>query len=223
MVWASMPAGCYMMGCSPGDQCLGDEHPAHAVVVSDFEMLETEVTQNQFAAVMGQLPPNIFECPSCPIDNVRWDEAEAFCLSVGGRLPTEAEWEYAARGGTTTKYYCGDQSSCLEDIAWYSVTAQGPDSTGNRPQPVRGKASNHYGLYDMLGNASEWVKDCKHQGYTGAPSAAYPAWGDCNEMNIMRGSRGGSFSSDETGTRVSHRGFVAPDFHVIGHGFRCAR
>ena len=129
LVWVVIPSGCFIMGCSPEDySCDNDEIDTagnqHSVSVATFEMLETEVTEAQYAAVMAGLMIQGSEAnpdPSLdrnggggddsPVENVSWFHAKAFCEEVGGRLPTEAEWEYAARGGTTTKYYCGDSHS----------------------------------------------------------------------------------------------------------------
>ncbi len=150
--WIPIPAGTFQMGCSPNDSgCTSKEEPSHAVTLSAFEMLETEVTEAQYLAVMGTNPScnyNEGGGPDNPVECVTWFNAKAFCEAVGGRLPTEAEWEYAARGGTTTKYYCGDLVSCLTGIAWYGLNSDG------KLHSVKGKTANAYGLYDMLGNVS---------------------------------------------------------------------
>jgi len=109
-----------------------------------------------------------------------WYEAKEFCELVGGRLPSEAEWEYAARAGTTTKYYCGDAPSCLDGIAWYF------DNSNNQTHPVGQKTPNAFGLYDMLGNVWEWVADCRHDNYNDAPpTGGVWAGGDCFYRNIQ--------------------------------------
>jgi formylglycine-generating enzyme required for sulfatase activity len=161
--WVPIPGGTFQMGCSTGDyECDEDEFPRHSVTLSGFEMLETEVTQAQFEAVMKW-------DPSCnygggggadsPVECVDWFRAKDYCEAIGGRLPTEAEWEYAARGGTTTKYYCGDAPECLNDIAWYD------ENSSVIKQPVRKKWPNAYGLYDMLGNVMEWTNDWYYSDY----------------------------------------------------------
>ena len=116
--WISIPGGTFQMGCSPNDDnCSSDESPVHQVTISAFEMLETEVTEGQYEAERGENPSYNYGAGGGidnPVESVDWSEAKAFCEAIGGRLPTEAEWEYAARGGTTTRYYCGDDSSCLD-------------------------------------------------------------------------------------------------------------
>ena len=237
LVWVEIPAGCFMMGCSPGDgQCGSDETDSsgkqHAVTVAKFEMLETEVTEAQYAAVMAgvmvqgsQAEPD----PSgdynggggadSPVENVSWYHAGKFCEEIGGRLPTEAEWEYAARGGKTTKYYCGDSDSCLGGIAWYSANSD--DGPGLHKHDVKGKDPNDYGLYDMLGNVWEWVEDCYHSDYDDAPSVGYPDWStDCGSARVRRG---GDFASYAYALRVSVRYVGTPGYDYYDLGFRCAR
>ena len=216
LVWISIPAGSFEMGCSPGDdECRSQESPRHIVTVSAFEMTEMEITQAQYKALVGSNPSHFAGCPNCPVEYVDWYEAKAFCEAIGGRLPSEAEWEYAARGGTTTPWTCGDTtSSCLGDIAWYDANA------GGTTHPVKGKATNAFGLYDMLGNVYEWMEDCWHEDYDGAPSTG-EAWvtGGCG----IRVLRGGSYLDLVVHLRVSIRGGAVPDGYGINVGFRCAQ
>jgi formylglycine-generating enzyme required for sulfatase activity len=205
------------MGCSPGDgDCYGDEKPAHSVTVASFEMLETEVTEGQYEAVTGNNPSCNSGGADSPVECVTWFDAQAFCEGIGARLPTEAEWEYAARGGTTTKYYCGDSSSCLDGIAWHD------SNSGDHKHDVKGKDPNGYGLYDMTGNVWEWVEDCWHDGYSGAPSVGYPAW-DTGCSGSARVHRGGGFDDGDGGLRVSYRGGGSPSDGYDDLGLRCAR
>lgn len=184
LIWVPVPAGSFEMGCPPGnDDCHSSDSPSHTVHVSAFEMTQTEVTREQFNSVVGSKNRENNECPTCPIENIDWYDAKAFCEAAGGRLPSEAEWEYAARAGTTTKYYCGDHECCLLDIAWFA-------SNSEELQPVAQKKANTFGLYDMLGNVREWVEECYHKNYEGAPNTEkYWEGGDCSK----RIARGGSW------------------------------
>ena len=212
--WVSIPAGSFDMGCSPGDtECDDDESPRHTVTVSAFWMTKTEITQAQYEAVIGTNPSFFNECGGdCPVETVTWHEAKAFCEEIGGRLPSEAEWEYAARAGTTTPWTCADASwSCLGDIAWYF---------GGTTHAVKGKAANAFGLYDMLGNVWEWVEDCWHNNYEGAPSTGGVwAGGDCDYRVL----RGGSWDFFVEYLRVSRRGRSDPGDWYYYFGLRCAQ
>ena len=237
MIWLPISAGDFMMGCSPGDdKCNSDEIDdgggQHLVTVQLFELLETEVTEAQYAVIMDGVSveglPAVVEPsadynggggPNSPVEMVDWYHAKAFCLQIGGRLPTEAEWEYAARAGTTTRYYCGDEVDCLTDIAWYEDNSD--DGPGVHKHDVKGNLPNDFGLYDTLGNVWEWVEDCHHETYTGAPDTGYPDWSAaCVGGQVYRG---GAFDYVAHGLRVSYRGADWPDASSHYLGFRCAR
>jgi len=217
LTWVLIPGGMYKMGCVPQDtKCSNSEKPQHPVTVSTFDLTETVITQDQYYAVTGKRPSYFTGCGGdCPVENVDWYEAKAFCAAVGGRLPSEAEWEYAARGRTTTIYYCGNDSSCLSEIAWYS------NSYYNETHPVKTKDPNDFGLYDMLGNVWEWTEDCWHNDYTGAPSYGGIWAGGNSSYRVLRG--GWWFFIYDYFLRASNRLDGAPDYGYSDVGFRCSR
>ena len=203
-VW--IPPGAFTMGCSPEDTaCKPDESPAHPVeIAAGFWLGQTEVTNAAYGRSVAASEANL------PVVNLTWSEAKAYCGKVGGRLPTEAEWEYAARAGTAGPYY-GSPSK----IAWY-----GANSGGDR-HPVAQLEPNAYGLYDMLGNASEWVLDRYYNHY----DTAAPATGNVEEPlagNATALARGGFWESEAANIRVSRR--VPMDAVEPGPmaGLRCA-
>jgi formylglycine-generating enzyme required for sulfatase activity len=143
-VW--IPAGRFTMGCSTGDtECYGDEKRHAEQIANGFWLGRTEVTQAAWKKVMNNNPSK-FEGDQLPVENVDWTQASDYCKAIGGRLPTEKEWEYAARAGTT-----GARYGALDAIAWYG------DNSGGTTHPVGLKQANAYGLYDMLGNVEEWT------------------------------------------------------------------
>ncbi|MBN1654531.1 MAG: formylglycine-generating enzyme family protein [Deltaproteobacteria bacterium] len=220
IVWVSIPAGSFEMGCSPADtSCSDAEKPAHTVTFEEpFEVTQTEITQYQYESVVGQNPSKWPDCRNCPAESVSWYDAKEFCEQIDARLLSEAEWEYAARGGTTTKYYCGDDAECLDDIAWYMNNADG------RTHPVGQKQANDFDLYDTLGGVWEWTEDCWHETYDSAPTDG-SAWteeagGDCTYRTL----RGGLYGLGAIGLRVSNReGDRAQSYTAATPGFRCAR
>jgi hypothetical protein len=188
-----IPPGTFMMGCSPGDQeCNDDEKPPKRVTISKgFWLGESEVTQAAYQKVTGQNPSH-FKGADLPVESVTWDEACAYCRAVGGRLPKEAEWEYAARAGTTGARY-GE----LDRVAWDTY------NSGYQTHPVKQKEPNAWGLFDMLGNVWEWVEDL------------YP---ETQERTL----RGGSWYKYSRGLRESARTRNEPSWRLPANGFRCA-
>ena len=148
-----------------------DERPVHHVTISEsFYLSKYEVTQKQWYEVMEDNPSH-FKGDDLPVENVSWDDVQEFIKRLNKkestdkyRLPSEAEWEYAARAGTTTRYSFGDDDSKLEEYAWYS------ENSGDKTHPVGKKWANLWGLYDMHGNVWEWVQDEWHDTYDGAPA-----------------------------------------------------
>jgi formylglycine-generating enzyme required for sulfatase activity len=218
LTWVGIPGGTFLMGCSPGDDlCDGDELPAHSVTLEGFLMMDAEATESQFVSLM-------FEDPSCdenggggadsPVDCVTWTKAQAFCSAVGGRLPTEAEWEYAARGGTTTSLYCGEDSSCLGDIAWYY------GNSDQHKHNVKEKLPNQFGLFDILGNVYEWTADWYDPDYYDALPVDDPQGPGSGSSRVRRGC---SFLYKTADVRVSERLGGEPDNKYYNVGFRCAK
>ena len=219
-VW--IPAGTFRMGCSDGDkECYEDERPVHAVQISSgFWIGQTEVTVAAFEAfskAKGVAVPPDQKGNRYPVMAVIWDEANAYCGWVGGRLPTEAEWEYAARGGTTTVRY-GD----LNAIAWTSA------NSAHTAHEVGKKQPNAYKLYDMLGNAWEWTGDWYGAKYYEQSPAADPPGPPIGDSLISKGVdmptralRGGAWIGFPGVARASYRYWFIPSLRVANIGFRC--
>jgi formylglycine-generating enzyme required for sulfatase activity len=243
-----IPPGSFQMGCSPGDnECFHFENPAHQVTITKgFWMGQTEVTVGAYkrfaTATVRQMPPEPklvqrqlnpgWGDEAMPVVDVIWDDAHAYCTWAGGRMPTEAEWEYAARAGNNTATYGG-----LDEIAWYADNsgrhgldseailkddkahyAKRLDENGNAMHEVGLKRANGFGLFDILGNVLEWVNDWGDPNdYQNSPSQdpTGPAGGKNRVL------RGGSWLSPPRSVRVSNRYFFAPETNNYGVGFRC--
>ena len=180
-------------------------------------MSKYEVTQKQWREVMGS-DPSYYEGDDLPVEQVSWNDVQEFITklneregSVKYRLPSEAEWEYAARAGTTTRYSFGDDESDLADCAWYYKNSDG------KTHPVGQKKPNPWELYDMHGNVWEWVQDEWHDTYEGAPADG-SAWE--SENGAVRVARGGSWRSYVVHCRSALRGNRDIDFRDNFLGFR---
>jgi len=205
-----------------GSNDYDDEKPPHSVSIKSFAMGKTEVTQGQWKAVMGSNPSKFTECgDACPVEQVSWDDAQEYVKKLNAktgkqyRLPSESEWEYAARGGTNTKWSHGDSESALGDYGWYSA------NSGGKTRAVGQKRANPYGLLDMHGNVWEWVADCYHDSYSGAPSDG-SAW-TSNCKDTRRVLRGGSWFNYPVDLRSAIRIRFTPDIRNSVFGFRIAR
>ena len=219
------------MGCATGDtECFGDENPPHQVAVSrDFAMAETETTAGQYQACVSSgrcsAPQGSQGGNDHPVVSVDWNQAKAFCEWAGGRLPSEAEWEYAARGGREGwKYPWGDSIS--HENANYGTESCCKGLASGRDQwvqtsPAKSFAANRYGLYDMSGNVWEWVSDPWHESYLGAPSDG-SRWSS-GENASQRVLRGGSWYDRSRGLRASIRLYIDAFYRYDRIGFRCAR
>jgi formylglycine-generating enzyme required for sulfatase activity len=209
LLW--IPPGGFTMGSENGNS---NEKPAHQVTIREgFYMGRYEVTQTQWRALMGN-NPSYFKGHGIPVERVSWDDAVTFIARLNAqnngytyRLPTEAEWEYAARAGTA-----GDYAGELDAMAWYVV------NSGTQTHPVGVKLPNAFGLYDMHGNVWEWCADGYHDNYTGAPTDG-SAWSSAGKPKY-RVVRGGSWYDSASLCRSSNRDWVAPDSRSFSIGIR---
>ena len=210
----ALRGGTFTMGSENG---LDNEKPVHQVTVQPFNIGRTEVTQAQWRAVMGSLPDVGFKGDDRPVERVSWYDARDFCRKLSEltgyqfRLPTEAEWEYAVRGGTTTEYSFGDDRKDLDRYAWNRNNSNG------QTHPVGTKLPNPFGLYDMHGNVWEWVEDHYHDSYQGAPTDG-SAWRTDREdsSRVLRGGSWHYIGSYRSADRINYH----PDFRINDYGFR---
>jgi len=231
-----LPGGTFTMGDENGEV---DEIP-HKVTVSAFYMDVYEVTQEEYQRAMGRNPSKVKHKKN-PVEQVRWSDAVRHCnarskleglepcydlktwkcnfAANGYRLPTEAEWEYAARAGTTDSYSFGDSDSKLRRYAWFKDNAHG------KPRPVGQRKPNAWGLYDMHGNVWEWCNDFyKVDYYDGSPGKD-PRGPDSGEKKVLRG---GCWSSNPDACRSAYRynenpAYADACFGYDIYGFRCVR
>lgn len=227
--YAALPKGSVAMGSNMG---AADEKPVHTVTLSPFEIGRFEITQGQYVAVMGINPSSVKGDDSLPVEQVSWPDAAAFCNALsrqagltecydettgtcdytknGFRLPTEAEWEYACRAGTSTLYNTGDGESDLDRAGWHY------GNSGMTIHPAGSKASNTWGLFDMHGNLWEWCSDW-YGGYSSGGTTD-PTGAAAGEKRVIRGGsayNGSCYSTDRNSNLPSTGG------HDIG--FRIVR
>ena len=211
-----IPAGTFIMGSPNSDaEARDSEKPAHRVTISQpFYLGKYPVTQAQWAMAMGNNPSEFTGHPDWPVERVSWQDVQVFIQKLNAResgedyrLPTEAEWEYACRAGSTTSYCFGDDSNQLGKYAWYKENARG------QPHPVGLRTPNTWGLYDMHGNVWEWVQDW-YQPYPTDPRSA--------SSGPDRVNRGGSWVVNAKFCRSAARGHVTPGHRAYDLGFRCA-
>lgn len=196
-----------------------EELPAHEVSVKSFSLGKFEVTQQQWLSIMGT-NPSVHQGADLPVENITWHDAQEFLTKLSAktgkhyRLPSEAEWEYAARAASTSPYYFGDDAATLDLHAWYEHNAQG------KSHPVGLKQANGFGLHDMLGNVWERTEDCWHFDYEEAPADA-SAWttGQCDRRVV----RGGSWINLPQFLRSAYRFRYSPDSRYEFIGLRVAR
>ena len=220
-----IPAGSFMMGSKSatlfGADKNPEEKPQHLVTVPSFLMGKTEVTQGQWMSVMGSNPSRFTRCgDACPVENVSWNDAKEFIQKLNQstgqnyRLPSEAEWEYAARAGTTSDWSFGSNEPQLGNYAWYS------GNSGAQTHIVGQKKPNAFGLYDIHGNVGEWVEDCGHETYVAAPTDGSAWTTACTGDNHMQ--RGGSWINSPASLRSAYRYKFNADWRNSLSGFRLA-
>jgi len=232
---ARIPAGRFQMG----DKDETDAKP-HEVAVNSFLMDKTLVTQDQYEKAMGENPSR-WKGGNNPVEQVRWSDAVRFCNkrseleglkacydlktwkcdfdADGYRLPTEAEWEYACRAGTSTAYFFGDDASKLGDYAWFDK------NSGGRPRPVGQKQPNAWGLHDVCGNVWEWCNDFYSVDYYNESPPADPKGPDAGQTKVVRG---GAWRFSAQRCRSGYRynenpGYADVCFGYDIYGFRCVR
>jgi formylglycine-generating enzyme required for sulfatase activity len=210
-----IPAGRFLMGSAEGGE--DNEKPQHFVQIQSFALGKYEITQEGWVAVIGT-NPSFFKGRKLPVENISWDDAQKFIELLSQktgkkyRLPSEAEWEYAARGGSLTKYHWGDDDSELGKYVWGKFK--------DRTNTVGMLSPNQFGLYDMIGNVSEWTEDCWNANYNDAPLNG-TAWRDgyCKRRMV----RGGAWLFGPEVMRPAFRRWeraVARSSHI---GIRVAR
>ena len=219
-----IPAGRFMMGSPEDEEGRDDDEGAgHEVHVPAFFMGRQPVTNAQYQRFMEANPKasepkywvdRDFNQPRQPVVGVSWEDARQYAKWAGLRLPTEAEWEYACRAGTTTPFHSGDEQADLKRVGWYAANSKG------RSQPVGEKEPNAFGLYDMHGNVWEWVEDDWHVNYKDAPDDGRAWIGDPRAAN--RVIRGGGWNDDVYLCRSATRFSYAPGVRSDGLGFRLA-
>ena len=191
-----------------------DESPVHSVSLSSYNIGKYEVTQAQWKALMGSNPSYFKDCDQCPVEQVSWNDLQDFIRKLNAltgknyRLPTEEEWEYAAKGGKCSKGYTFSGSNDLNSVAWNT------DNSGSKTHAVGGKLANELGIYDMSGNVWEWCSDW---------SGTYNSYSETNPTGASSGHepvlRGGSWCTNASClTAIRFMNFT--DIRLKHHGFR---
>lgn len=218
MEFVFVKGGCFQMGDTFGNGG-SDDKPVHEVCVTDFSLGKYEVTQGQWLKVMGSNPSAFKDCGSdCPVENVSWNMVQEFIKKLNGksgtqyRLPTEAEWEYAARSGGKKEKWAGmSDEGNLKEFVWLNNNSAGIT------HPVGQKKSNGLGIYDMSGNVYEWCQDWYHETYYGKSPKDNPQGSDSGTNRVLRG---GSWADSEYSQRTYARGRDEMDGRSDNNGFR---
>lgn len=218
---ALVEGGTFIMG-SNALEADGDEKPKHQLELHDYYIGRYEVTQKQWRTIMGEDPEELYfvGCPECPVEGVSWNDIQQFLERLNAktgqnfRLPTEAEWEYAAQGGAKSNGYHFSGSSEINDVAWYDKNSSGG------VQPVGQKAPNELEIYDMTGNVREWCNDWYARWYYENSAQKNPEGPPSGSSRVARG---GSWSNYSKYCRIANRFCYGPDYRLKGQlGFRLA-
>lgn len=211
--------GSFVMGCTAEQEnyCRDNEKPAHKVTLNSFYIGKYPVTQRQFIAIMGETPSRIKGCDDCPVENINFFEVQEFIKELNKitgkqyRLPTEAEWEFAARGGNKSRGYIYSGGNNLSEVGWYD------DTKVNKMQPVGLKRPNELGIYDMSGNVWEWCENW-FENYC-EKEKVNPKGPERGRFKVLRG---GSWTVTKNNCRVSSRHRYFPNIKTFDYGFRLA-
>jgi formylglycine-generating enzyme required for sulfatase activity len=218
-----LPKGSFVMGnADTRDIGYPNRTPAKKVAI-DYALAfgKFEVTQAQWRTIMGENPSGVTRCgEDCPVEKVSWGDVQKYLTALNKktglnfRLPTEAEWEYAARSTTTSKYEFGNDPAQLPDYAWLYKNG------GDRTHKVGMKKPNAWGLYDTIGNVAEWVQDCFQESYSYTPIDGSAQENSNCQSRVYRGS---DWSGSERIAELTIRGFADPTFANLTIGFRVVR
>ncbi len=214
--------GSFIRGCADtiglGNGCDKDERTPHKVTLSSYSIGKYQVTQAQWQAVMGDNPAQ-FKGENLPVESVTWFEVQEFIQKLNAqtgrnyRLPTEAEWEFAARGGVKSQGFEYSGSNVNNEVGWVL------ENSDKRTHPVGEKPANELGIYDMTGNVREWTNDWYAEDYYAHSPEHNPQGAATGTARVLKG---GSFSSKLKGSRSANRNSNAPDRRTVHNGFRLA-
>ncbi|MBQ2122560.1 MAG: formylglycine-generating enzyme family protein [Bacteroidaceae bacterium] len=210
--------GTFQMGATPEQTGAFDsEKPVHSVKLSDYYIGETEVTQELWRVVMGNNPSYFKSNSQLPVESVSWSDCQTFITKLNDitgenfRLPTEAQWEFAARGGRQLKGYLYSGSNSIDDVAWYN------SNSGDKTHAVKTKSPNELGIYDMSGNVYEWCQDW--YGNYSSVAVTNPTGPASGTYRVLRG---GCWCSIDPCCRVAYRNYTAPGGRNYSSGLRLA-
>lgn len=215
-----IPAGEFFMGSNDPDFTDPNERPRRLVSLDSFSIDKYQVTEQQYRSVIGE-NPSYWIGSDLPVHNVNWNDAKKYCEKLGKRLPTEAEWEKAAKGGRNDRWSGTSDVKSLGEYAWIDDTAVPIEKrSGSRLHPVGTKKPNGYGIYDMSGNLSEWVSDWYGFDYYKTGPKANPQGPEKGRLRVLRG---GSWDSHVMEVKTTSRRATQPEYKDWMIGFRCAK